>query len=332
MPAPTPAADPKSKGVPKELLRALRQIEILTSRLATDALAGAYTSVFRGQGIVFREVRPYQPGDDIRQIDWNVSARTGETFVKLFTEEREMTVMLLVDVSASQHFGTVRAPKGRLAAEIAALLAFSAIKGGDRVGLVMVSDRVERIVPPRKGEKHVLRVTREVLAGAQPWMRDDATAGEGHTEPTGRGTDLAAGIEALTRLAKRRSVAFVISDFFVGDGDARARARFERVLALAAAKHDVIAVELVDPRDDELPDVGLATLEDLETGDTRLVDTGEARVREAYARAARARRKSIRDTFKRLAIDAIVARTDGSYVKPIRDLFARRARRARSGR
>ena len=238
----------KKTGVPKELLRALRQIEILTSRLATDALAGTYSSVFRGQGIVFREVRPYQPGDDIRQIDWNVSARMGETFVKLFTEEREMTVMLLVDVSASEHFGTVRAPKGRLAAEIAALLAFSAIKNGDRVGLVMASDRVERIVPPRKGEKHVMRVTREVLAAS----------------PTGNGTDLAAGIEALTRLAKRRSVAFVISDFYVPEG--RLRTRFERTLALASAKHDVIAVELVDPRDDELPDVGLATLEDLESG------------------------------------------------------------------
>jgi len=312
--APEPQAPAKSKGVPKELLAALRQIEIHTSRLATDALAGTYTSVFRGQGIAFREVRPYQPGDDVRQIDWNVSARTGETFVKLFTEEREMTVMLLVDVSASEHFGTVKATKGRVAAEIAALLAFSAIKGGDRVGLVLVSDRVERIVPPRKGEKHVLRVTREVLGA----------------EPTGRGTDLAVGIEALTRLAKRRSVAFVISDFFVGTG--KKRAAFERAIALAAAKHDVIAVELVDPRDDELPDIGLALLEDLETGEETLIDTSSRKTREAFALAARKRRKVVRDCFRKLAIDALLVRTDGSYVKPIRDLFARRARRARSGR
>jgi uncharacterized protein (DUF58 family) len=218
----------------------------------------------------------------------------------------------------------VRAPKGRVAAEIAALLAFSAIKNGDRVGLVMASDRIERIVPPRKGEKHVMRVAREVLAAA----------------PTGNGTDLAAGIEALTRLAKRRSVAFVISDFLIPGYDAsgvsgpggRLRTRFERTLALAAAKHDVIAVELVDPRDDELPDVGLATLEDLETGEEVMVDTTDARVRAAYAEAARKRRRSMRALFKKLAIDAVVVRTDGSYVNPIRDLFARRARRARSGR
>ena len=307
-------SSPKQGAVPKELLKVLRQIEIYTSRLATDALAGTYTSVFRGQGIVFREVRPYQPGDDIRQIDWNVSARTGETFVKLFTEEREMTVMLVVDVSASGHFGTKKATKGRVAAEIAALLAFSAIRGGDRVGLVLASDRVERIVPPRKGEKHVLRVTREVLGAT----------------PTGRGTDLAVGIEALTRLAKRRSVAFVISDFFVGDG--RRRVAFERAIALASAKHDVIAVELIDPRDDELPDVGLAMLEDLETGEESLIDTSSERVRTAYKASALRRRKVVRDLFRKLAIDHVVIRNDGSYVGPIRDLFARRARRARSGR
>jgi uncharacterized protein (DUF58 family) len=301
--------------IPKELLQTLRQIEIHTSRLATDSLAGSYASVFRGQGIAFREVRPYQPGDDVRLIDWNVSARMGEPFVKIFTEEREMTVMLVVDVSASGQFGTVRATKGRVAAEVAALLAFSAIKGGDRVGLVMASDRVEKMIPPRKGEKHVLRVTREVLA----------------SEPTGQATDLAVGLETLTRVAKRRSVAFLISDFFV-PADERLRARFERTLALAAAKHDVIAVELVDPRDDELPDLGLATLEDLESGEDVLVDTSDPRVRAAYAELARARRASVRSVFKRLAVDAITIRTDGSPVRPIRDLFARRAKRARSGR
>jgi uncharacterized protein (DUF58 family) len=300
--------------IPKELLQALRQIEIHTSRLATDALAGNYTSVFRGQGIVFREVRPYQPGDDVRQIDWNVSARMGDTFVKLFTEEREMTVMLVVDVSASGLFGTRRASKTRLAAEIAALLAFSAIKGGDRVGLVMVSDRVERLVPPRKGEKHVMRVTREVLGA----------------EPVGHGTDLAVGLEALTRLAKRRSVAFVISDFFVGGG--QRRTAFERTLALASAKHDVIAVELVDRHDDELPDLGLAMLEDLESGQEVLIDTSDRGARTAFAGAAKKRRNSVRAVFRKLGIDHVVVRTDGSYVQPMRDLFARRARRARSGR
>jgi uncharacterized protein (DUF58 family) len=306
--------------IPKDLLKALRQIEILTSRLATNMLAGSYTSVFRGQGIVFREVRPYQPGDDVRQIDWNVSARTGDTYVKIFTEEREMTVMLVVDVSASTHFGTAKATKGRVAAEVGALLAFSAIKGGDRVGLVMASDRVERIVPPRKGEKHVLRVTREVL-------------GSQGAEHDGRGTDLAQALETMTRLSKRRSVAFLLSDFFVGeDGDREARARFERTLSLASAKHDVIAVEIVDPRDDELPDLGLATLEDFETGEEVLVDTSSPRVRKAFAEAAARRRAATRSTFRKLGIDHVIVRTDGSYVVPIRDLFARRAKRARSGR
>jgi uncharacterized protein (DUF58 family) len=258
--------------IPRELLKALRQIEIHTSRLATDALAGNYQSVFRGQGIAFREVRPYQPGDDVRLIDWNRTARMGEPFVKIFTEEREMTVMLVVDVSASMRFGTTRASKGRVAAEVAALVAFSAIKGGDRVGLVLVSDRVQRIVPPRKGEKHVLRVAREVLGA----------------EPSGEATDLAAGLETLTRVAKRRSVAFVISDFFVppSDRDGAQRVRFERTLALAAAKHDVVAVELFDRHDDELPDVGLATIEDLESGEDVLVDTSDARVRTSYAAEA----------------------------------------------
>lgn len=302
--------------IPKELLQALRQIEIHTSRLATDALGGNYASVFRGQGIAFREVRPYQQGDDVRSIDWNRTARMGEPFVKIFTEEREMTVMLVVDVSASHKFGTVRATKGRVAAEVGALLAFSAIKGGDRVGLVLSSDRVERIVPPRKGEKHVLRVTREVLG----------------VQPSGRTTDLAVGLETLTRVAKRRSVAFVISDFFLPQGDEQRRVRFERMLALAAAKHDVIAIELIDPHDDELPDLGLAMLEDLETGDEVLVDTSDARVRAQYAGFARARRAAMRGVFKRLGIDTVTVRTDASYVKPIRDLFARRARRARSGR
>ena len=301
--------------IPKELLQALRQIEIHTSRLATDALAGNYQSVFRGQGIAFREVRPYQPGDDVRLIDWNRTARMGEPFVKIFTEEREMTVMLVVDVSASMRFGTMRASKARVAAEVAALVAFSAIKGGDRVGLVLSSDRAQRIVPPKKGEKHVLRVAREVLSA----------------EPHGEATDLAAGLETLTRVAKRRSVAFLISDFMV-DEDGRRRARFERTLALAAAKHDLVAVELLDRHDDELPDVGLAALEDLESGEEVLIDTSDPRVRASYAARAKARRASVRSVFRRLAVDQVTVRTDGSYVAPIRDLFARRARRARGGR
>src|SRR5262249_35548703 len=223
--------------IPKELIKALRTIEIRTSRLANEQLAGTYTSVFKGQGLAFREVRQSQPGDDIRTIDWNVSARMNETFVKVFVEEREMTVMLVVDLSASQRFGTRRASKARVAAEIAALCAFSAIKNNDRVGLILSTDRVERIVPPKKGDKHVMGVVREILG----------------FEPEHDGTDLRIALETLSKVTHRRSVAFVISDFYARG--------FERALALAAAKHDLIPVILVDPRDETLPDVGLASFE-----------------------------------------------------------------------
>ena len=242
--------------IPKELIKALRTIQIHTSRLANQQLAGTYTSVFKGQGLAFREVRQYQPGDDIRTIDWNVSARMNDTYVKVFVEEREMTVMLAVDLSASQHFGTKRASKARVAAEISALCAFSAIKNNDRVGLILGTDHIEKIVPPKKGDKHVMRVVREILG----------------FEPQNTGTDLKLLLETLAKVARRRSVAFVISDFFARG--------FERALALAAAKHDVIPVMLVDPREETLPDVGLATFEDWETGEHVVVDTGDKRVRQ----------------------------------------------------
>src|SRR5437763_719539 len=201
--------------IPKELLAALRKIEIHTARLANENLSGTYTSSFKGQGLAFREVRPYQPGDDVRTIDWNVSARMSETFVKVFVEEREMTVMLVVDLSASERFGTQRAPKARVASEVAALLAFSAIRNNDRVGLILATNKVERIVPPKKGEKHVMRVVREILgfdAPVQPSLHivhDSARAPR-----LGAATDLKSALEALAHVARRRSVAFVVSDFF----------------------------------------------------------------------------------------------------------------------
>jgi uncharacterized protein (DUF58 family) len=289
--------------IPKELLRQLKAIEIRTQRLADEQLAGTYHSVFKGQGLSFREVRAYIPGDDIRFIDWNVSARMDEPFVKVFVEEREMTVMLVVDLSASEQWGTVRAAKARVAAEVAALCAFSAIKNNDNVGLVLATEVIERLVPPKKGDKHVMRVMREII-GYQPQYP---------------GTNLALALQTLVRVAKRKSVAFVISDFFA-EG-------FERALALAAAKHDVIPVMLVDPRDDELANVGVAAFEDLESGEEVLVDTSDPRVRAHYAETMQALRRDRDKLFRKLALDRVIVRTDGSFVKPIRDLFAKRARR-----
>jgi uncharacterized protein (DUF58 family) len=307
--------------IPKEILAALRTIEIHTARLANEQLSGTYRSSFKGQGIVFREVRPYQAGDDVRTIDWNVSARQQETFVKVFVEEREMTVMLAVDLSASERFGTQRAPKARVASEVAALLAFSAIRNSDRVGLILSTSKVEKVVPPKKGEKHVMRVVREILGFEAPRPASMATEMTGREATLGPATDLKAALESLVRVARRRSVAFVISDFFTTG--------YERALALAAAKHDVIPVVLTDRRDMELPDVGLATFEDLESGEMIVVDTSDAAVRAHYKRAMEQIRTARRQTFYKLGVDAVEIDTAGSFVKPLRDLFARRARRIR---
>jgi uncharacterized protein (DUF58 family) len=307
--------------IPKELLRALRTIEIHTARLANEQLSGTYSSSFKGQGLAFREVRPYQPGDDVRTIDWNVSARMSETFVKVFVEEREMTVMLVVDLSASERFGTRRAAKLRVASEVAALLAFSAIRNNDRVGLIITTDRIERVVPPKKGEKHVMRVVREIL-GFEPTQAASSRAFDDRGNMRiGAATDLKGALEALVRISRRRSIAFVVSDFY--------DTGYERALALASAKHDVVPVVLVDRRDTELPDVGLATFEDLESGESVVVDTGDPRVRawhsDAMGRVATFRRNA----FHKLGLDSVDIDTGGSFVRPLRDLFARRARRIR---
>jgi uncharacterized protein (DUF58 family) len=309
--------------IPRELLAALRTIEIHTARLANENLSGTYTSSFKGQGLAFREVRPYQPGDDVRTIDWNVSARMNETFVKVFVEEREMTVMLVVDLSPSERFGTRRAPKTRVASEVAALLAFSAIRNNDRVGLILSTNRIERIVPPKKGEKHVMRVVREILGY-------DVTHAALHGAPRppgappvlGAATDLKTALEALVGVSRRRSIAFVVSDFFAQG--------YERALAVAARKHDVVPVVLVDPRDLELPDVGLATFEDLESGEAIVIDTSDKRVRMAHHAAMKKLGEARRQLFLKLGVDAVEIETGGSFVKPLRDLFARRARRMRT--
>ena len=308
--------------IPREILAALRTIEIHTARLANEQLSGTYKSSFKGQGLAFREVRPYQAGDDVRTIDWNVSARSNETFVKVFVEEREMTVMLAVDLSASERFGTQRAPKARVASEVAALLAFSAIRNNDRVGLILSTSKVERIIPPKKGEKHVMRVIREILGFEAPPAASAQSDQTRRAPQLGAATDLRSALEALAHVARRRSVAFVVSDFFTTG--------HERALALASAKHDVIPVVLTDRREMELPDVGLATFEDLESGEMVVVDTSDKRVRAHYRAEMTKIRDARRQLFFKLGLDSVEVDTGGSFVKPIRDLFARRARRVRT--
>lgn len=290
--------------IPKELLKALRKLEITTNRLANDQLAGSYTSGFKGQGLAFREVRQYLPGDDIRAIDWNVSARMDDAYIKVFVEEREMTVMLCVDISQSQTFGTQASNKARLAAEVGALCAFSAIKNNDRVGLILFSDKVEKIVPPQKGQKHAMRVIREILSA----------------QPTGKGTSISSGLHTLAKASHRRCVAFLLSDFY--------DTGYERALSVVAARHDLVPILLADPRDEQLPDVGLATFEDLETGEDVIVDTSSPEVRQAYADAMAVQRETHLKLFKKFGLDHCIVRTDRPYVRPLRDLFARRAKRA----
>lgn len=289
--------------IPRELIKKLRKIEIRTSKLANDQLAGGYHSVFKGRGMAFSEVRQYQPGDDVRFIDWNVSARMNETYVKVFTEEREMTVMLLVDLSGSERFGSVARPKIETVAEVSALLAFSAIKNNDRVGLVLFTDRIERFVPPKKGKGHVMRVVTEIL----------------NARPKGEGTDLNVALDLLGNVARRRSVAFLVSDFIAGE--------YERALRVASARHDLIPVQVNDPREEELPDVGLALFEDLETGDVIEVDTSDRTVRDVYQRRIARQRQKREELFRRLSMDHVSVQTDRDYVRPLSDLFRRRAKR-----
>jgi uncharacterized protein (DUF58 family) len=247
-----------------------------------------------------------------------------DAFVKVFVEEREMTVMLVVDLSASEQFGTRRAAKTRVASEVAALLAFSAIRNGDRVGLIMATDKIERIVPPKKGEKHVMRVVREIL-GFTPSSRPDPKnlrrPGKQEQVVLGAATNLKGALEALVHVARRRSIAFLISDFY--------DTGYERALALAAAKHDMVPVVLVDPRDAELPDVGIASFEDLESGEDVIIDTSDPEVRAWYATEMKKIAKARRGGFHKLGLDAVEIETNGSFVRPLRDLFARRARRIR---
>ena len=283
----------------------VRRIEIRTNRLVTDVFGGEYHSVFKGQGMEFQEVREYVPGDDVRSIDWNVTARGGELFVKKFTEERELTVLLLVDVSASQRFGGTARFKSDLAAEIAAVLAFAAIRNNDRVGLVLFTDAVELYVPPRKGTSHVLRVIREVLS----------------FPPRSRGTRLAAALEFLDRVAHRRAVAFLISDF-VDEG-------FERALRVTARQHDLVSVVTGDRREREWPAAGLVDWTAAETGERRLVDTSSPEVRRALGEAWALRRARLLETLKACRSDAVEVFAGEPYERQLIRFFQMRERRLR---
>jgi len=290
--------------IPRELLKKIRKIEIYTSKLVNDQLAGQYQSVFKGRGMAFSEVRQYLPGDDVRLIDWNVSARMNEPFVKLFVEEREMTVMLLVDMSASGLFGSLAQSKREVAAEVAALVAFSAIKNNDRVGLIIFTEDVERFVPPKKGKKHVLRVISEILT----------------YEPRSVRTNLGAALEYLGRIARRRSVAFLVSDF-LADG-------WQHALRVAATKHDLVPVVIGDPMEDALPQWGIVTFEDFETGEVYEFDTSGPEGR-AYVADVRRQRVDREQMFRRMSVDFVNVRTDRPYVDALVAFFRARERRLR---
>jgi len=306
------AAPPALPGRAAELVRRVRRIEISTRRAVEDRLSGQYHSVFKGRGMAFSEVRPYAPGDEVRSIDWNVSARTGHLHVKRFVEERELTVMVLVDVSASSAFGSGERSKAEVAAEIAALLAFSAVANGDRVGLALFTDRVERFVPPRKGRRHALRIVSEIL----------------RFRPEGRRTAIGAALEFLRRALRRRTVAFVLSDFVEEPGGGEPAPAFERALRIAARKHDVVPVRLADALDAELPAAGLAWLEDPETGAVFRADLSDPGVRARFAAAARADDERLRRLFVRLDLDQVaVSADDADHVKPLLAFFRARARR-----
>jgi uncharacterized protein (DUF58 family) len=287
----------------REILRKIRRLELRTRRLVESSFAGQYQSVFKGRGMNFEEVRPYTPGDEIRAIDWNVTARTGEPYIKKFTEEREMTVMIVLDVSASGDFGSVRESKREMAAEVASILAFSAIHNNDKVGLLLFSDRVELFIPPKKGRLHILRLIREML----------------FFSPKGLGTDLAGALEYMNKVITRRAVVFVISDFLTGD--------FTRPLTVSAKRHDMVALNVVDPAEEALPDVGVILLEDPETGEQIEVDTSRRAITGNYARLAEERFKELGTVFGSRGIDTVQLRTDRDYLPVLRSFFDRRGRR-----
>ena len=295
-----------SRAVPPEVLRQVKLLEIRTRGLVNALFTGEYHSVFKGQGMEFAEVREYQPGDEVRSIDWNVTARMGHPYVKRYIEERELTVMLAIDLSGSERFGTQSRFKSELASELSAVLAMSAVRNNDRVGALLFTDRPEHVVPLGKGRRHVLRLVRDVLA----------------FEPSGRKTDIGAAADYLAKMLSHHAIIFLISDFIAPN--------IERPLKILAQRHDVVAVTMEDPREISLPNVGLARFVDPESGTTVTVDTSDEGVRKAFEEMTGEERAERRHLFRRLAIDEIVVRTDKSYIEPLLKFF--RARETRGGR
>jgi len=291
--------------LPKERLKQIRRIQITTSRMVTDVFAGQYHSVFKGKGMEFDEVREYFPGDDIRTIDWNVTARMGHPFIKKFVEERELTVMLLLDMSRSSYFGTVGKMKRQLAAEICSVLAFAAIKNNDKVGLIGFTDKIELFVPPRKGLRHILRIVREAL----------------YFKPTGVGTDIALAVDYLNKVTTRKTVSFVISDFFAED--------FKKSLSVSNKRHDIVAISIVDPKEIDLPDVGISQFYDAETGEQVTVNTADRRFRRAFKADQLQKMDERKKLFQSINVDTITIRTDESYARSLLMFFKMRGRRMR---
>src|SRR6201993_701050 len=309
-----PSTPPKSAGSARddqraektsEILKKIRTLEIKTRGLVETAFAGDYHSVFKGRGMNFEDVREYQPGDEIRAIDWNVTARMGNAFVKKFTEERELTVMLVVDVSASGNFGSATQSKRELAAEVACLLAFSAIRNNDKVGLVLFTDRIELFIPPKKGRSHTLRLIREIL----------------FFQPQGRGTDPALALDYLNKIVTRRAVIFFISDFQAPD--------FSRALAVSGRRHDFVAIHIHDERERALPNIGIITLEDAETGDQVEINTGDRKTRALFRDLVQRYDTELSRTLRRNNIDAITLQTGMDYLPALRSFFKQRERRIR---
>ena len=295
----------------KAMRSGMRELEIRTRRMVDDSMAGAYHSVFKGRGMDFDEVREYSPGDEVRTIDWNVTARAGRPFVKKFTEERELTIFLVVDISASGNFGSGELAKRDLAAEVASVLAFSAIRNSDKVGLILYTDRIERYLPPKKGRRHVLRVVRDIL----------------YHEPQGVGTDTVKTLDAVNNLLHRRAVVFLISDFETSGGDPEAaRTQLRRAVRQTNRRHDLIALHIEDPREKELPNVGIIALEDAETGEIIELNTARASVRKRFNELSLERAQRLKSDLRAEGVDIVQLRTDTPYIPPLQRFFKSRGR------
>lgn len=299
--------------VPKEILKKVRQIEVRTNRLVNDSLAGSYHSVFKGRGMNFDEVREYVPGDDIRSIDWNVTARTGIPHIKKFVEERELTIMLMIDISGSGEFGSKDISKREMMAELGSVLAFSAVRNNDKVGLVLFTDFIELYIPPQKGRTHILRVIREIL----------------YYQPERKATDLLVPLDFINRVIKRKCVAFLISDFCLGDDFDHSLSQLSKKLQITNKHHDLVSLIITDPREKELPDVGLINIEDAETGQQIELNTADPAVRRGYLNIATDRHQRLQHTIRSQGVDLLDLSTDTSYLSPLLGFFRARQRRLR---